>query len=111
MQPLSIFIVESQTAKRRFLKMFELPDDCGSQLERNGVVQGCEKRRLFQPKPWRRYQIRSSGNKSRSFAVRHSWERIMSIADWRPKGAQLADEEGQPRQVPTRLHPPGAPAT
>jgi hypothetical protein len=34
MQPLSIFIVESQTAKRRFLKMFELPDDSGSQLER-----------------------------------------------------------------------------
>jgi hypothetical protein len=29
----------------------------------------------------------------------------MSIADWRPKGAQLADEEGQPRQVPTAVAP------
>jgi hypothetical protein len=35
----------------------------------------------------------------------------MSIADWRPKKAQLADEEGQPRQAPTQLRPPGAPTT
>jgi hypothetical protein len=48
MQSLSILIVESQTAKRRLLRMFDSLDDCGSQLERNGVVQGCEKRRLFQ---------------------------------------------------------------
>ncbi len=85
--------------------MFDLLDDCETQLERKGVVQGCAKRRLFQLKPWRRYQIRNSWNKSDSFAVRHSEERIMSIADWRPKKAQLADEEGQPRQAPTRLRP------
>jgi hypothetical protein len=72
MQSLPLFFVESQTAKRRLLKLFELPDDCGSQLERNGVVQGCEKRGLFQLKPWSRYQILSSGNRSRSFAVKHS---------------------------------------
>jgi hypothetical protein len=48
MQSLSILIVESQTAKSRLLRMFDSLDDCGSQLERNGVVQGCEKRRLFQ---------------------------------------------------------------
>ena len=42
MQSLSILIVESQTAKRRLLRMFDSLDDCGSQLERNGVVQGCE---------------------------------------------------------------------
>jgi hypothetical protein len=35
MQSLSTFIMESQTANRRLLKMFDLLDDCESELERN----------------------------------------------------------------------------
>jgi len=35
----------------------------------------------------------------------------MSIANGRPKGPKLAHEEGRPRQVSTRLHPPEAPTT
>jgi len=42
MQSLSIFIGDSQTAKRRLLQVFDLLDDSASQLERNGVLQGWE---------------------------------------------------------------------
>jgi hypothetical protein len=59
-------------AKRGLLKMCDLLDDGETQLERKGVVQGRAKRRLFQLKPWRCYQLRNSGNKSGSFAVSHS---------------------------------------
>jgi hypothetical protein len=39
MQPFPFFIVESQTAKRKLLKIFELVDDYKSCLERGGVTQ------------------------------------------------------------------------
>jgi hypothetical protein len=39
MQPFPFFIVESQNAKRKLLKIFELADDCKSCPERGGVTQ------------------------------------------------------------------------
>jgi hypothetical protein len=59
-------------AKRRLLQIFDLLDDRGSQLERNGVVQGWEKRRLFNADRGDAIRFRSSGNKSGSFAVKHN---------------------------------------
>jgi hypothetical protein len=38
MQSVAIFIGDSQMAKIRLLRMFDFLGDCGSQLERNGVV-------------------------------------------------------------------------
>jgi hypothetical protein len=39
MQPFPLFIAESQTAKKRLLKIFELASDGNSSLERDGVTQ------------------------------------------------------------------------
>lgn len=42
MQSLPLFIVESQAAKRRLLRIFELQGDCESHPKRNGVAYACE---------------------------------------------------------------------
>ncbi|MGA8655017.1 MAG: hypothetical protein WB586_02620 [Chthoniobacterales bacterium] len=39
MQPFPLFIAESQTAKKRLLKIFELAGDGNSSLEHDGVTQ------------------------------------------------------------------------
>jgi hypothetical protein len=72
MQPLSIFIVESQTAKRTFLKMFEFQMIADLNWNATEWFRVVKNGGSFSPNRGGRYQIRSSGNKSRSFAVRHS---------------------------------------
>ena len=54
MQAYEIFILESQAARKRLRKTFELPDDCRFHLEHNGVVQSCQERPVSLPKPWKR---------------------------------------------------------
>ena len=54
MQAYEIFILESQAARKRLRKIFELPDGCRSHLEHNGVVQRCEERPVSLPRPWKR---------------------------------------------------------
>jgi hypothetical protein len=49
MQSLSTFIMESQTANRRLRKMFDLLDDCESQLERNWAGSGARNGGSFNP--------------------------------------------------------------
>ena len=83
MQSLPIFIVELQAAKRALLKNFELLDD--SRPYQNAT----QRRRVVKMGPsltvsLGRYQIRLS-------------------AAW-----MNTNEEGQPRQVLMRLHPPEA---
>jgi hypothetical protein len=59
MQSLSIFIVESQTAKRRLLKIFDLLDACRSQLEPNGVAYACGDQPVSRAGRPERYQSRT----------------------------------------------------
>jgi hypothetical protein len=60
MQSLSIFIVESQTAKRRLLKSFDLLDARRSQLERNGAAYACGDEPISLAGGRQRYQSRTS---------------------------------------------------
>ena len=55
MQPFQLLIMESQAARRRLYKTFELPNDIRSQLEHDGVVQSRERRRSSLCRPWKRY--------------------------------------------------------
>jgi hypothetical protein len=59
-------------AKRRLLQVFDLLDDCASQLERNDVVQGWEDGGSFSPNRGDAIRFRSSGNKLGFFAVKHN---------------------------------------
>ena len=54
MQAYEIFILESQAARKRLRKTFELPDGCRSHLEHNGVVQSCEERPVSLRRTWKR---------------------------------------------------------
>ena len=54
MQAYEIFILESQAARKRLRKTFELPDGCRSHLEHNGVVQSWEERPVSLARPWKR---------------------------------------------------------
>jgi len=72
MQSLPLFIVESQTAKRRLLKIFELPDDCRSHLERNGWAQGSEERPISPPRRLQRAFFLPSTYKLRNYLFRKS---------------------------------------
>jgi hypothetical protein len=63
MHVLPLFFVESQAAKRRFLKSLELPDDCRSHLEGNGGTQGRAERANGTPK--RAELAHEEGNRGR----------------------------------------------
>ena len=54
MRAYEIFILESQAARKRLRKTFELPDGCRSHLEHNGVVQSCEERPVSLRRTWKR---------------------------------------------------------
>ena len=53
MQPLPLLILESQAARNKLRKTFELGNDCRSHFEQNGVVQSCEERPVSPPS-WER---------------------------------------------------------
>jgi hypothetical protein len=57
MQSLLIFIAEFQTAQKRFLKNFELSDDCRFSRERNDDAQG-HIERLSILKSWNAHEER-----------------------------------------------------
>ena len=54
MQPFQLLILESQTAKNRLRKTFELSDGCRSNLRHNRVIQGCGEGPAFLPRAWKR---------------------------------------------------------
>ena len=54
MQSLPLLILESQAARNRLRKTFELGNDCRSRFEQNGVARSCEERPVSLPGPWKR---------------------------------------------------------
>ena len=72
MQSVAIFIGDSQMAKMRLFRMFDFLGDCGSQLERDGVVHDVKSGGCFEQTVETLSDSESSGNKSGSFAVNHN---------------------------------------